>query len=162
MHAREVAEYARKSGYRGICGIDGIIVDNSVYIVEFNPRFQGSTPVINRAFAEKGLPSVQELNIAAFEDRDILHGKAVPKLKINYSTYTYFNSEMQIFGNNILKNVSDEPFVAEVNTDGYKCNSKVNKNIYMFRIMFNGNITSLNTDGGVFVPGSSDDGRGGL
>ena len=150
-YARRVAEYVRKTGYRGICGIDGTIVGDQVYIVEFNPRFQGSTAVLNKALAENGLPSVQEINIAAFNGKDIISQKELAELNVNYSSYAFVNSENQIFGNNILKNCANEPFIEAVDSDGYDPSVKIDKNIYMYRILIKGNITSINADGGVYI-----------
>lgn len=150
-YARKVAEYVRKTGYMGICGIDGMIVGDRVYVVEFNPRFQGSTAVLNKALVENGLPSMQEINIAAFNGKSIISRDALADLSVNYSAYTFVNSENQIFGNHILKNCGNEPYIEAVDTDGYSPSDKIDKNIYMYRILIKGNITSINADGGVYI-----------
>ncbi len=146
-YARRIGELVRDEGYRGVCGVDGLIADGNVYFVEFNPRFQGSTAVLDLALAEQGRPSMQELNLSAFRNDFIAKdfGNRVP-----YSTYSYIYSENRVFGNHILKNVMNEPLVAQVDKDGYKLTQKLKKNIYMFRIILKGNITSINEDGGVF------------
>lgn len=146
-YAIRVGELVQGEGYRGVCGIDGIITGENVYFVEFNPRFQGSTAVLNLALSERGKPSVQELNLSAFRNEPIADDLDIP---VPYSVYNYVYSENRVFGDHILKNAAIEPLVVQVDRDGYKVRQKIAKNIYMFRIMLKGNITSCNEDGGVF------------
>lgn len=146
-YARRVAEEMQRDGYRGICGIDGIIAGEDVYIVEFNGRFQGSSALLNLAFSELNLPSVQQLQIMAFED--ILPN--FPEVSIPYSTYSYYGGKNERFSRYIFKNAPHEPFVKEIHADGYRKKIRDREGRYLFRLVFRGNITSVNTDGGVFV-----------
>ena len=70
-------------GYKGILGIDYIISGNDVYFLEINPRFQASTPLINRALTDKGLPSVQEMVLESFSD--------VGPVISNYNVVVYYS-----------------------------------------------------------------------
>lgn len=45
-------------GYRGVCGIDFVIDDSNVSILEVNPRFLGSSFIINTTLADENLPSL--------------------------------------------------------------------------------------------------------
>lgn len=150
-YARRVAQFIREIGYRGVCGIDGIIVGGEVMIVELNPRFQGSTAVLNKALEERGLPSVQHIHIAAFENKSIVSEEQLLNCNVNYSTYAFINSESQKFGNNIFYNASKDDCIAQVDADGYDPESQIDKNIYMFKLLLHGNITCLNKDGGVYI-----------
>jgi hypothetical protein len=53
-------------GYRGCIGIDYLVDDNKIWMIEINPRFQASTRLLNRNLLSQGLPSVYELHIKAF------------------------------------------------------------------------------------------------
>ena len=48
-------------GFRGILGIDAIIHDGKVKILECNNRFQSSSNLLNYALREMGLPSLQQM-----------------------------------------------------------------------------------------------------
>lgn len=148
-YAREVAVHMQREGYRGVCGIDGVITEGGVFIVEFNSRFQGSTAAINFAFEEQGIPSVQALNLAAFEGKPLASG--LEAVSVNYSTYTFLRGATNLFANHILQNCDADPYVAEVNTDGYSPESRLRAGIYMFRILVRGNLTCVNEDGGTFL-----------
>lgn len=146
----ETAKNAQTKGYRGICGIDGIIKNNKVYILEFNARFQGSTSVLNKALHNAGLPSLQEMNLNIFKGIENAHIHMISELKINYCSYAFHNIDGLIFGNHILKNCSKESLVVDVDLDGYNLNEKINKKIYMYRMLIEGNISSVNADGGIY------------
>ena len=63
----------KEIGYRGILGADLIhdITNGTLYLAELNCRFQGSSYLLNKSLLQQGLPSLQELNIWAFENRKI-------------------------------------------------------------------------------------------
>lgn len=83
--SRAIGERLSGLGYRGVAGIDYIVGDGKTYLVEINPRFQASTPSLNAALKGAGLPSVQELHMAAFEARAI----PVPSFKCRESFYIF-------------------------------------------------------------------------
>ncbi len=55
--------------YLGICGIDYLVHNDEVYFLEINPRFQGSSFLINRAL-EQHQTSLYQMNIDAFYKND--------------------------------------------------------------------------------------------
>lgn len=61
--AKKIGKLLQKSGYLGICGIDFLSYNDSVYFIEINPRFQASTLVLNQALEENNLPPVQSLQL---------------------------------------------------------------------------------------------------
>ncbi len=146
-YVRKIGETVCREGYRGVCGVDGLIVNGKVYFVEFNPRFQGSTAVLNRALSEQGRPSVQKLNLAAFRGETIPGDVDIP---VPYSTYSYVSACGRVFGNHILKNANGEERIAQIDRDGYTATERMAKGLYMFRVTLHGNITSINEDGGLF------------
>lgn len=64
--ALKIGERLRRINYRGICGLDLIFQNGQIYLIEINPRYQGSSYIINRALKENKLPSLFELNSMAF------------------------------------------------------------------------------------------------
>ena len=52
--------------YRGICGLDFIFTENRILLVEINPRYQGSSYLINAILKANQLPSLFELNSICF------------------------------------------------------------------------------------------------
>lgn len=69
-----IGEVLRKSGYRGVAGIDFLADEEQLLFVEINPRFQASTLGLNEVLAARGLPSVHHLHLMAFA------GAAAPNL----------------------------------------------------------------------------------
>lgn len=151
--ATDVANHVKSLGYRGVCGMDVIIVGDTAYFVEFNGRFQGSTATLDIALKESGLPCVAQLNISAFNGEEICERQKLHDVKVDYSSYAYLKSGTELFGNYILENAHSEPLIARVDRDGYEPEQgeKIDELIYMFRVVIKGNITSVNEDGGIFV-----------
>ena len=51
-----------------------IIIDletNQIFLIELNCRFQGSTFLINKALLQNKLPILQEINILAFQGKEL-------------------------------------------------------------------------------------------
>jgi len=48
-----IVQQLKASDYYGIIGIDFLIYNDNLYFIEFNPRFQGSTFLINRALLKQ-------------------------------------------------------------------------------------------------------------
>lgn len=86
--SRKISEKLAYIGYRGICGMDFIIQNENIYFIEINPRFQGSSFIINRSLMERNLPSLYELNRKAFNDDSLLYEKeTLEKIEVNYSFF---------------------------------------------------------------------------
>lgn len=64
-NARLSARWLHSQGYRGVFGLDALFVDGKIYIVEINPRFQGSTWAAAGIEKELGLPDMYLLQLAA-------------------------------------------------------------------------------------------------
>ena len=144
-----VAELLQKNGYLGICGIDGLICGDRVFITEVNPRFQASTAVLNIALIEAGFPSIQLCNLGAFQNEFAQVPKGARDLAVNYSSYSYHNYFAQTEGNYILENAKSEPYVKRIDLDGYSPNDNLDNGIYMFRLIFSRNISGVNPAGGI-------------
>lgn len=66
-YSTAICEKLQTMGYRGVLGIDYIYVNNELYFIEINPRFQGSTRQLDELLKASGLPSIFEYNYLAFE-----------------------------------------------------------------------------------------------
>ena len=90
-------------GYRGIIGIDAMIVDGTALILEVNNRFQASTILVNKSLAEAGMPSLHVLNYEAFHQGEstCIQAAALSELKVNYSMYTFIDEEQKYHAKNI-------------------------------------------------------------
>ncbi len=82
-YSKTIGEDLQKRGYLGVCGIDFLICNDEVYLMEINSRFQNSSTVLNKALIDNNLSSLQEMNYMCFYDGTInYHG-----IDVNYSSY---------------------------------------------------------------------------
>lgn len=158
----ELCEDIKKKGYRGVLGIDGMIYDDKVRILEVNCRFQASTGLINRALKEGGFPSIQEINVAAVNNGSMTeYADCFKNLTVGYSNYSYNHigedehvERIYKACENALQDKSkvDCPICA-LETDGFSPDtlSKGEKDTaaHLFRVVFNTNICWVNEDGAV-------------
>lgn len=158
--ARKVAKQLQAKGYRGVCGIDAIIHNEQISLMEINGRFQASTELINRALQEqKGYirKTIQELHFDAFSKKVPLAEEIIEleSLSVDYSNYAYSYEGMSFHDKhifNIATSSKTQKNVVKVQDDGY--NSHYDGNIieaYLYRIAFNKNICSINEDGGIWI-----------
>lgn len=73
-------------GYKGICGIDFLLYDNEVFFLEFNPRFQGASFLIDLALSNYNL-SLYQLNKQCFIDK--VDNDFIPNLSNLVIPYSY-------------------------------------------------------------------------
>ncbi|OON96037.1 MAG: hypothetical protein ATN36_06745 [Epulopiscium sp. Nele67-Bin005] len=94
--------------YRGICGIDFIESNEEIFPIEINPRYLGSSYVINKALNDSNLPSLFELNTRCFENK--LDNELTFKLENLSIPYEHH----YVFSFNNTNNIDGEKFY-----DGY-------------------------------------------
>lgn len=90
-YARIIAEDMQKQGYIGICGIDFLIVDDEVYFIELNVRFQNSSTILNKALMENNMMSLQEMNYRCFNNKPINYNP----ISVRYSSYILDYGELE-------------------------------------------------------------------
>lgn len=137
----------QKEGYRGVTGLDGMLVGEKAYILEMNNRFQGSTSLLNLALREAGLPSVQELHYRAFESTRSnisLQGFSVP-----YSCYTYLADQEGKRPIGHVQCFERDPDVVCVKDDGLRYDLPIAPMASLERVVFRTNIVSVTNDGGI-------------
>ncbi len=109
-------------GYKGICGIDLLLYNNECYFIEINPRFQGSSFLIDSALQDKYGKSLYELNIEMFYNENFdFDINNIKKLKIPFA---YINSSNRLDNN-------------KYNFDPINCIIESNKKDGKFRYLFN-------------------------
>ena len=79
-----IGERLRNIGYRGICGLDFIVIENTVFFIEINARYLGSSFLINKALNEQNKISLFEMNHICFDAK--LPLGTLDGLQINYSS----------------------------------------------------------------------------
>lgn len=144
--AMEICTAMGERGYRGVCGIDGLVVGETVYITECNARFQASTSLLNRSLAENGLPSVQELTLSACSGGE----KPDIHVTVRYSNYSFRSSDPKDHLSLMLRQSAADPQTVSVDFDGYSPSLARDADRYLFRICFSTNIVFFNPDGGLF------------
>ncbi len=123
----------RGLGYRGICGLDFIIYDDTVLFIEINARYLGSTFLINKALKEQNLPSVFELNTNCFNG-DALPVNTLRNLNIGYSSFT-LKSDSYLDKNHIrdvIKTIECKN-ATKIYLDGLESADSVLPNSYLYR-----------------------------
>lgn len=136
-------------GYRGILGIDFLLVDGQPHFLEINARCQASTALLNRALINCGLPSMQELHLAAFEglilpQRNVLETLSVPYSMVAYTAENW-KKDIRVFEH--LQGTE----AAEIVLDGYNPDETVLAGAHLFHVIFRTNLCSINPDGGVWI-----------
>ena len=112
--AKRFGEMIVNMGYRGVCGIDFILSESNseLYIIEVNPRFLGSSFLINTALADAKLPSLFYFHQQAFQDNPILPKlcDAAEKLYIPYYSRVVTNrgAYAKDYMNRVLESVDND------------------------------------------------------
>lgn len=143
-----ICKMVQRDGYRGVIGVDSIIVEGISYILEVNNRFQASTILLNKALEASDMPSIQELNLEAFTNKKskLVTFESFYNLKVNYSVYTYVNNARVEHVNHIYKaSIEEKKF--EIVEDGYCVNQTAENDAYLYRVIFCENISSLDCEG---------------
>lgn len=140
-----IGERLRRSGYRGVCGIDYIITQSEVFFLEINPRFQSSSFLLNFALQDVGQNiSIQHLHMDAFT-----HAKcqfSIPSLKVNYSFYKYFYSyDNEIALKCFEKNAKAFDEVLYI-SDNLSWNLELEDGTYLYKLVFKRNISAISHD----------------
>lgn len=95
---KKIGERMRRMGYRGVFGVDFLVNDGEIFVLEVNPRLTGATPLLTQAFSCGEIP-FQLLHILELGDYDyqiegdpkkckesrstiIIHGKNHSRAKI--------------------------------------------------------------------------------
>lgn len=140
-----LGQYLQKVGYRGVLGFDFLITKDEIMFIEVNPRFQASTPLLNRALSVKHLPSMQEMQIAAFSDKELPSQAVINTLTVPFSMISYVEGTwLKTF--HYLGKLETAKELDCILTDGFSVRENIQKNAYLFKMVFNTNCVSVNAD----------------
>ena len=120
-------------GALGLFGVDILIADKSIYFIECNFRYQGSTFLLNEALCENGLNSVFSIHYDSFYNHNIQLPLDIYDLKINYSSFRRTLDNLTINLPNPLE-VRCDGDINKEKRNGYIQYEIYNKSIYDFLI----------------------------
>lgn len=136
QEAMIICELLQQIGYRGICGFDFIEYNNDVMLIEINPRYQGSSYVLNQVLKEHSLPSLFSLNSLCFNgglSNDII--SKISSLEINYENrYIKYWSENDLY--EAIKIIQNDKVGRIVFEDGLEHAKQIDKSSYLLRYLF--------------------------
>lgn len=115
-------------GYKGIAGIDFLYSNDTLYFIEINPRFQGSTRILNLWLKENSYPSIYKMNIDLFQDCILNYNFS--EIDVPYISY---NSICGIHNNYKFEAQSVLTFQ---DTDGWNPKIKCADGTYQFRTIY--------------------------
>lgn len=143
--ARQLCQMLWQAGYRGVLGIDAMFAEEKLFVMEVNNRFQGSSILLNRALMENGLPSLQELNLCAFngDAPDATFQNTLNGLDVPYSLFTFLHEMDSIHSNYIFSIAERENKVLSVIREGYDPKQPAAGYASEFALILKGNIVSL-------------------
>ncbi len=144
-YVRKLGEYLGNLGYKGVLGFDFLITKDEIMFVEVNPRFQASTPLLNTALKAKGLPSMQEMQIAAFMDTNLPAQSEIDTVLVPYSMISYIEGTWNK-PYYLLRKMHEFTEIDMFFEDGFSQNETIQNNAYLFKIVFNTNCVSANPD----------------
>ena len=149
-HAADIGNSLRNNGYIGICGLDLLIVDNDVFFIEINPRFQASSILFNYVLKAMGLPDLQTIVYDIFNgnsNRSLLN--ELEKVSIDFSMLSFYQTETPMFNLYLLELLKkSKKHIAKLIIEN-KSTHLIGD--YMFRAIFTTNISSVSFDGNLFV-----------
>lgn len=144
--AQTIGNILRRTGYRGVCGIDFLISGETVYLMEVNPRFQSSTFLLNRAIREAGYQeSLQFMHLSAFhQPKPSEHMKAFSALEVRSSCFHYEylpdrHEELHAVWS-LLQSGSEAVCI----DDGLDWTVTLEPHTYLFKAVFQGSIAAFN------------------
>ena len=138
--AQKVGHLLCRYGYRGVAGVDWIISDEEIYLLEINPRYQASTDLLNMALKASDLPSLFEMEEMYFKIGEV---PTIPKdFVVPYSNYVFTD------GNSTFSHISTISSAKEVEAmqwDGfdYQKDCEYQEHPYLCRAVFKRNISSI-------------------
>lgn len=147
--ARRLCEGVRAAGYRGILGLDAMVVDGEVIFLEMNARFQASSHALSRALVAAGFPSLHQMHAEAFfRDSPSFNQRDAERLIVPFSSIAY-SSTGDVFADawaeHVLEVAREHPEV-EVFEDGLDLEAPRESDAYLFSLVFDSRVSSVVAD----------------
>lgn len=144
-NSRCLCECLQNMGYRGVLGIDFLVFHGNVLLLEVNGRFQASTVLVNKTLASSGLPSMQAMHLSSFNSNTCERKQELENLEIPYSMACY-TRETWNKAPMLLNSERQLNEVVQIDLDGYHATEKVLPGAYLFRFVFQTNLSWVNAD----------------
>ena len=139
--SQKIGSLIKNIGYRGILGIDFIIEKDHLYFIEVNPRFQGSSFLLNKAFLELTGKSLFELHSSSFNSSPICFD--IKELNIDYSFVFYKNWDNENYNTFLYERFTKNKEYHVIN-DGYSISDFIDNKAYEYRVVINKAISYIN------------------
>ena len=117
-------------GYRGICGLDFIFSNSKLLLIEINPRYLGSSYLINAELKKRNLPSLFELNEIAFND--CINEDVAKKIDIMEASY---ESHTCVYHENLTNTLTEYPQNVYLFLDGLPNAFNYEDGVYLYRYL---------------------------
>ncbi len=118
------------ASYRGICGLDFIFANGKLMLIEINPRYQGSSYLVNAELKRLHLPSLFELNNMAFRQHiNEELSKKISKMEISYESHTCIYREESSIA------ITDYPRNVRLFLDGLPQTYTYEDGVYLYRYL---------------------------
>lgn len=130
--------------YRGIIGLDFLVTPKEIMFLEVNARFQASTPLLSKALKKQSLPTMHEMQVHSFTKEALPTQAQIDELVVPYSMLSYIDGTWKK-----PYCILTEHHLAEIDSihwDGFDVQNDIQKNAYLFKLVFNTNCTSINPD----------------
>lgn len=125
-----VGHKLRSISYKGICGFDFIFTNDRLMLIEINPRYQGSSYIINAELRNLNIPSLFCLNNMCFNgclEKDIVN--KIELLNISYESHTVK------YQNGWTNSQISCPSNARLFFDGVTNANIFSKDVYLYRYL---------------------------
>lgn len=137
------------TGYRGICGVDFLIYSSKLYFIEINPRFQGSSLLINKALYDTNLPSLYELNAILFKNQSF--GNLKEKLESLLVPYSYYKVKKGKPSQwDYVSMIESGKYIYKYYLDGYKKTDSYSSG-YLIKFLLKKNIVSISPNNDITI-----------
>lgn len=134
--AMNVCQKLYQNNYRGVCGIDFLLIDGDVYFCEINPRFQASTIALNLALTEQHMMSIHEATLYSFFNNYHPDTQLV-QIDVPFSSYAYEKKcEYDEFHQNMYEVYFSSHPEYHILKDGFIKNTETEEGAYLFRTIF--------------------------
>ncbi|MDD3303278.1 MAG: ATP-grasp domain-containing protein [Candidatus Gracilibacteria bacterium] len=103
----------------GVFGVDLLLIEQEVFFLECNFRYQGSSFILNKALIEKNFPSIFQINYDCFYNSLANIPKDIYTMPIYYSCLRRTINNLNIRLPNPILTIKDSDFSKDFSNDGY-------------------------------------------
>lgn len=150
-HCKVIGKLLQGINYRGVCGVDFQISNETVYLMEVNPRFQASSLLLDFSLREQFGTGLIETHMAAFSisvTKEHVH--AANNVIVSLSSIAFYLFADHLFYQHIFNQLQGAPSTYKICRDKQHI-SPVAPKRYLFRVLFNIPLTSIDYNGNLIL-----------